>query len=347
MSWPRRPTPPPTPVGARNSPKTSRSASAHSPGRAAGMGQRDGGLHHVAPGAVVLGHPAQLVERPAHGGGVPPGPPALDVLDLLRLDPGVDLEDVAGRVVADQRRGSGLGEAVHADHLLLPQLDPPHPLRLAAHQAPLELVDGREGAAHLLHVVELGPGRLHQLGRLGLDDVRALEDVVVLEQVGLEGQHLLHPQRPLLVPRAGQAEGLVPSRQLQGPGPCVLRQRDAELLEHDALHVVLGLLLGQAERVDLHAVAEAAQLGIGDVVALAADAVPEPGEGPHLARLLDEADARVHEEADPPDHGGDLRRRRSCPNRARRRARRWRWPARRRSPAPASPPPPAGGSCRR
>ena len=37
-----------------------------------------------------------------------------------------------------------------------------------------------------------------------------------------------------------------------------LRQRDAEHLEHDALHVVLGLRLGEAERVDLHAVAEAA-----------------------------------------------------------------------------------------
>jgi hypothetical protein len=57
-----------------------------------------------------------------------------------------------------------------------------------------------------------------QLGGLGLDHHRALEDVVVLEQVGLVGQDLLHPQRPLLVPRARQAERLVPRRQLDG-GP--------------------------------------------------------------------------------------------------------------------------------
>ena len=54
-----------------------------------------------------------------------------------------------------------------------------------------------------------------------------------------------------------------------------LGQRDAEHLEHDALHVVLGLGLGEPEAVDLHAVAEAAGLGVGDAVALEADAVPQ------------------------------------------------------------------------
>ncbi len=68
------------------------------------------------------------------------------------------------------------------------------------------------------------------------------------------------------------------------------------------------------ERVDLHAVAEAAQLGVLDAVALAADAVPQLGEGPHLAGLLHEADAGVHEEADAADHGGQLGSGRSCPS---------------------------------
>ena len=94
--------------------------------------------------------------------------------------------------------------------------------------------------------------------------------------------------------------------QLHGAGPGVLGQRDAEGLEDDALHVVLRLLLGQPEGVDLHAVAEAAELGVLHPVALAADAVPQPGEGPHLAGLLHEADARVHEEADAADHGRQL-----------------------------------------
>ncbi len=183
--------------------------------------------------------------------------------------------------------------------------------------------------------------------RLGLDHVRALEDVVVLEQVGLEGEHLLHAQRPLLVPGPGQPERLVPRRQLHGPGPGALRQRHTEALEHDALHVVLRLLLGEAERVHLHPVAETAQLGIIDAVALAADAVPELGEGTHLAGLLHEANAGVDEEADAAHHRRQLSPGRSCPNGARRRARRWPWRARTPPPGPASPRPLGGGSCTR
>ena len=121
-------------------------------------------------------------------------------------------------------------------------------------------LDGGDRTAERLHAVDLGAGVVDELRDLGLDHVRAVEDVVVLQQVGLEGQHLLQPQRPLLVPRARQAERLVPRRQLYGAGAGVLGQRDAEHLQHDALHVVLRLGLGQAERVDLHAVAEAAHL---------------------------------------------------------------------------------------
>ncbi len=124
----------------------------------------------------------------------------------------------------------------------------------------------------------------------------------MLEQVGLEGQHLLHPQRPLLVPRPGQAERLVPGRQLHGPGPGVARERDAEHLEHDALHVVLGLGLGEAEGVHLHAVPEPPRLGIGDAVAVAGGLVPERDQRAHLAHLLDEPHAGVDEERDPRHH---------------------------------------------
>ena len=106
----------------------------------------------------------------------------------------------------------------------------------------------------------------------------AVEDVVVVEQVGLEGQNLLDPQRPLLVPRTGEAEGLVPGRQLKGAGAGVARQRHAQRLEDDAGDVVLGLGLGKAERVHLDPVAEAAQLGVLDPVALGADAVPQAGD---------------------------------------------------------------------
>ena len=239
------------------------------------MGQGDGRRHDVALGPVVGGHPAQLVERGADRGGVAPGPPALHVRDLLGLDAVVDLEDVLELAVAEQRGRGGLGVAVDADHLLLARLDAPHPLGLAAHEPPLELVDRLEGAAERLHVGQLGPGRFGQLCRLGLDHHRPSKMSLVLEQVGLEGEDLLHAQGPLLVPGPRQPERLVPGRQLHGAGPGALGQRDAERLEDDALHVVLRLLLGQPERVHLHAIAEAAELGVLDPVALAADAVPQ------------------------------------------------------------------------
>ena len=160
-----------------------------------------------------------------------------------------------------------------------------------------------------MHAVHLGPRVRDQPGHLGLHDLRAVEEIVVLQQVGLEGQHLLHPQRPLLVPGAWQAECLVPRRQLYGARPGALRQRDPEHLEHDPLHVVLGLRLGQSQGVDLHAVAEAAHLLVADAVPLPGQLVPELHEGAHLAHLLDEPHAGVHEERDPADHALEVGRR--------------------------------------
>ncbi len=101
-----------------------------------------------------------------------------------------------------------------------------------------------------------------QLLDLAVDRRVAVEQVVVFQKVGLIGQDLLHPQRPLLVPGAGQAQRLVPGGQLHGARAGLLRQRDRQHLDQDAVDVVLGLLLGQAEAVDLHAVAEAAVLRV-------------------------------------------------------------------------------------
>ena len=151
------------------------------------------------------------------------------------------------------------------------------PLAVGLDQARLHVGDGLDGAAVLLDHRHLGPGALGQLLDQAVHHLRALEDVGVLEQVGLVGQHLLDPQAPLLVPGAGQAHRLVPGRQLDRAGAGVAAEGHGERLEHDPLDVVLRLGLGQAERVDLDAVAEAQHLLVGDAVALAADLVPERG----------------------------------------------------------------------
>ena len=56
-------------------------------------------------------------------------------------------------------------------------------LRLTELKLPL---DHGEGATTREYPVELLGRGGHQLGHLGLDDLRALEEVAVLEEVGLE-----------------------------------------------------------------------------------------------------------------------------------------------------------------
>ena len=190
--------------------------------------------------------------------------------------------------------------------LLLAGLDPGHPLAVGLDQAGLHVGDRGDGAAVLLDHRHLGAGALDQLVDQAVHHHRALEDVGVLEQVGLVGQHLLDAQAPLLVPGAGEAHRLVPGRQLQRAGAGVAAQRHRQRLEHDALDVVLRLGLGQAEAVDLDAVAEAQHLLVGDAVALAADLVPEPAHRPQLADLLDQPDAGVDEEGDAAEDLGEV-----------------------------------------
>ena len=131
------------------------------------------------------------------------------------------------------------------------------------------LLDRGDRAAQRLDVGELVLRLALELLDLGGDRRRAVENVAVFEQVGLVGEDLLHAQRPLLVPRPRQAERLVPGRQLHGAGARVLRQRHGQHLDEDARDVVLRLLLGQPERIDLHAVAEQPLLRVIDAVALA------------------------------------------------------------------------------
>ena len=113
---------------------------------------------------------------------------------------------------------SRLGEDVLADHLQLAALDPGDPLAVGLDQAGLHVGDGGDRAAVLGDHRHLGARAVDQLRDQAVHHLRALEDVGVLEQVGLVGEDLLDAQAPLLVPGARQAERLVPGRQLDRRG---------------------------------------------------------------------------------------------------------------------------------
>ncbi len=203
----------------------------------------------------------------------------------------------------DQRRGEALLVAVASHDGLLAARDAAEPRRLAGDQRRLHQpgLERRHGAAGALDARQL---LLHAGDQLVLQRAhhgRPLEQVGVVEQVGLERHDLLQAQRPLLVPRPGQRQRLVPRRQLQRPAARVARQQHAEHLDRDAPRVVLRLLLGEPERVDLDAVPEPPQLRVLDAVPLEAGAIPQLGEGAHLAQLLHEPQAGVAEEGDAPD----------------------------------------------
>ena len=117
-----------------------------------------------------------------------------------------------------------------------------------------------------------------------------------------KSEDLLHAQRPLLIPRPRQPECLVPGRQLHGARPRPFRQRHRQHLDQDAGDIVFRLLLGQAERIDLHAVAEQPLLGIGHAITLACDFIPQFGERAHLADFGDEAQPGIDEKRNAPDH---------------------------------------------
>src|SRR3546814_13987475 len=90
------------------------------------------------------------------------------------------------------------------------------------------VLDGDESTAHGLDAGELGARLVLQRRHLGGDHRGAVEDVLVLQQVRLEGEDLLQAQAPLLVPGPRQAERLVPRRELHGAGARALGERSEE-----------------------------------------------------------------------------------------------------------------------
>jgi len=111
----------------------------------------------------------------------------------------------------------------------------------------------------------------------------------------------------LLIPGSRQPQRFIPGRKLHGTGAGTLAERHRQHLQEDTVDVVLRLLLGQAEAVDLHAIAEAPELRIIDTVALLAISSQSSAKARILPHLGDELEARIDEEADAADHLRELR----------------------------------------
>ena len=190
------------------------------PGGDAGPGALDGGRHDI------VAIDRRLAQRRQGGldcGLVAAGPKGLQGGDLVALRLYVHLHD-AGIRARGEWRFSGLVVAVHTDDLEVAALDVAHAPGVALHQLALDVAAlyGLYHAALLGDAGHLRLGTGNQLLYLRLHHGGAVQQVAVFQQVGLQRQHLLHAQGPLLVPGAGQAQRLVPGGQLYRPGPGVL-----------------------------------------------------------------------------------------------------------------------------
>ena len=227
----------PTPVGARYSPKISRSARPFA-GRDACIGTGDRRLHDVA---AILSRGGQLGQRRLDLSPVALLPPDLQPGKLLGLGRST------ARIPPSSPAVSGDG-ALSVNLLTPTTIDSPASIaasRRRCFDQPLfsSRLDRRHGAAHFIDprqfASSLGANPPPWPRSLG-----TVENIPVFEQIGLIGDDLLHAQGPLLIPRARQAKRFVPGRQLHGPRPRILRQHHREHLEQNAVEVVFRLLLG-------------------------------------------------------------------------------------------------------
>ena len=214
----------------------------------------------------------ELGQRLVHGRRVALRAPGLQALDLLRCSTEASTVRIEPSPV-ESGEGSASVKALTPTTVCSPASMADRRLRFDLDQALLHVgrLDGGHRAAHVGDARHLRrAASAFSSSTLRAISRAAVEDVAVFQQVGLEGDDLLQAQRPLLVPRARQAERLVPRRQLHRAGAGVLAHHHRQHLEQDAVDVVLRLLLGEAERIHLHAVAEQPLLGVGDAVAVRA-----------------------------------------------------------------------------
>ena len=192
-------------------------------GRDAGPGRSQRGRHQVLVGLGGVAQPRQRRGRPR------PRSRSARHASQARRSPACSASGSAVWIAASRSAVSGMGSVVSnlltPDDDLLAGLDPARGARRASRPAAASCSRTRPPRPRRPSPGpgRSRPGRPRRARRPCASTTREpVEDVVVLQQVGLVGQHLLHPQRPLLVPRPRQAERLVPGRQLHGAGAGVL-----------------------------------------------------------------------------------------------------------------------------
>ena len=247
-----------------------------------------------------------------------------------------------------QRRWFGFDKTVDADHGLFAALDCFDTARIRLDQLLLEIAgfDGRDRAAHLFDR-RSSSCAFFRSSTLAVDHRRAVENVAHTPEVGLVGEDLLHAQRPLLIPWPRQSKRLVPGWKLHGARAGLLRQRYRQHFDQNAGDVVLRLLLGQAERVHLHAIAEAPVLGIGDAVALRVISSHSSVKARILQTSVMKRSPALTKNEMRADHLAEFLFGAFPGSLYRVQHARWRWQARRPAPAPASRRLPAGDTSRR
>ena len=168
--------------------------------RDAGLRAGNRGLHDIGP---VLCGLLQRGERIFNGACISLAAPFFQVANLGGFLCRVDRLDRS--VAACEWALRRLDIAVDANHGQITALNRLDAINMCADEALLHMVDRLDCAAPRIEVSQRIPRQRLQLFCFGFDDMAAVEDVFVFQEVCFIGEDLLQTQRPLLVPRAWQA----------------------------------------------------------------------------------------------------------------------------------------------
>ena len=262
------------------------------------MGTGDGRLHDIA---AFRGGGLESLQGGPGGTVVAAFPPGRKAGNLFFLGRFIDTEETA--VTGGQWALFGLTIGIDADHGLFAGLDGGKAAGIGFDEGALHIAgfDGGDGAAQVVDASQFFAGLEFQLFDLFRNNPGTVENIVELQEIGFIGDDLLQAQRPLLVPGARQAQGLVPGRQLHGPRPGVFAQHDGQHFQQNPIDVVFRLLFGEAQRVHLNAISEPSVFFLFDAKAVARNLLPQFRKGPHLGDFRDQLDAGVEEKTDAPD----------------------------------------------